>query len=172
MSSLHFDNNEDTNLHNNLQVLRKIPDVFRNNNHMRQLEVKDYTEYLNLLSQLTGVGDISLEEFTERLNEINKSNIFIYVLSNPDKHELIAAGTLVIEPKFIHKCSKLGHIEDVVVNKKYREKGYGKRMINHLVLTAMVEKCYKVRLVCDNKNTGFYEKCDFEKNGVEMTRRF
>lgn len=138
--------------------------------HIRELEIGDYKQYLNLLVQLTDVGDISFDEFKERLNEINKSNIFIYVVCN--EKELIAAGTLIIEPKFIHKCSKLGHIEDIVVNKNYRGKGIGKTIINYLVSKAMEENCYKVRLVCNNKNIGFYEKCNFENTGVEMVKRF
>ena len=154
--------------------LYDLTGIFRNGIHFRKLKIKDYEQYLDILSQLTHVGDISLEKFTERLCEINRSNsnIFIYVISNEDINEIIAAGTLIIEPKFIHNCSKLGHVEDIVVNKKYRGKGYGKMMINRLVGIAQEEKCYKVRLVCSDKNIGFYEKCNFEKSGVEMIKRF
>jgi glucosamine-phosphate N-acetyltransferase len=100
-----------------------------------------------------------------------KDNILIYVLSDDDKNEIIACGTLIIEPKFIHDCSKLAHIEDIVVSQKYRGMGKGKSMIDHLVMIAKQMGCYKVRLVCSEENAGFYAKCNFEKNGVEMIQR-
>ena len=31
--------------------------------------------------------------------------------------KVIGCATLLIEPKFIHECSNVGHIEDVVIDK-------------------------------------------------------
>ena len=142
--------------------------------HIRQLKITDYKSYIYLLSQLTDVGNMSYEIFKKRFDEINNvlgKNLFIYVIVDEDVNELIAAGTLIIEPKFIHKCSKLGHIEDVVVNKKYRGKQFGVSIVDHLVCVAKRVGCYKVRLVCSEKNTFFYEKCRFVTEGVEMVIR-
>ena len=123
------------------------------------------------MSELTVVGNISFDDFVKRFDEINKSNsnLIISVLADEDENIIISAGTLYIEPKFIHGCYKLGHIEDIVVNKKYRGKGYGKFIIDHLSDIAKQKDCYKVRLVCNQNNIGFYEKCGFLTNGVEMT---
>ena len=136
--------------------------------NIRLLQVSDYKQYLELLSELTVVGNINYDNFVKRFEEINKINLmFIYVLF--DENTIVSAGTLFIEPKFIHNCSNLGHIEDVVVNKKYRGNGYGKFIIKYLSNIAKQKGCYKVRLVCNQNNVVFYEKCDFLTNGIEMT---
>lgn len=39
---------------------------------------------------------------------------------------IVGAGTLLIEPKFIHECGWTGHIEDIVVHEDARGLGLGK----------------------------------------------
>jgi ribosomal protein S18 acetylase RimI-like enzyme len=39
---------------------------------------------------------------------------------------IVGAGTLLIEPKFIHQCGWTGHIEDIVVHEDARGLGLGK----------------------------------------------
>jgi glucosamine-phosphate N-acetyltransferase len=138
---------------------------------IRRLRKSDYKQYTELLSQLTEVGDISQIEFEERFDELGQS-VRIYIIEDVATKMALAAGTLCIEPKFIHRCSKLGHIEDIVVHRDYRNKKLGTRMIDFLVNLARESKCYKVRLVCDQKNVNFYKKCSFTENGVEMNIRF
>ena len=45
-------------------------------------------------------------------------------------------------------------------------------MIEYLVNKSEKLGCYKVILDCDEKNVGFYEKCKFEKKGVQMANYF
>ena len=150
----------------------KIKHLFKNGKHIRKLEIGDYRKYLDLLSQLTLVGNINVDKFRKRFEEINNNpNLHIYVISDEDRNELVACGTLYIEPKFVHNCSKLGHIEDIVVNKKHRGKKYGLFIIQYLVYVARKIGCYKVTLACSEKNVFFYEKCKFKNEGVEMVYR-
>jgi len=168
-SQIHFD---DCKYNENSFSVDKIKHLFKNGKHIRKLKLSDYKEYLILLSQLTVVGKVNEEEFKKRFNEIdNNPYLHIYVISDEDINELIACGTVYIEPKFIHKCSKLAHIEDIVVNKKYRGKNYGLFIINHLVDVAKKAGCYKVTLACKEKNKFFYEKCNFKNEGLEMAAR-
>ena len=169
-SQIHFDSNNHVSENNNMK--KEIKKLFKKGKHIRKLELDDYEEYLNLLSQLTVVGKVNKEKFKQRFNEINNNpNLYIYVISDEEVNNLIACGTVYIEPKFIHNCSKLAHIEDIVVNEKYRGKKYGLCIIQHLVSIAKTKGCYKVILACKEKNILFYEKCGFKNEGYEMVAR-
>jgi glucosamine-phosphate N-acetyltransferase len=133
--------------------------------HIRQLELTDYYHgILSLLAQLTTVGEVTFDQYKNHYDEIGKN---VYVMINSDSN-IIATATLLIEKKFIHSCGKVGHIEDVVVDHNYRGKGIGNNMIEYLTEKAIEEGCYKVILDCSESNVGFYEKCGFERKGVEM----
>lgn len=62
----------------------------------------------------------------------------------------------------------MGHIEDVVVDEKYRGKHLGKRIIEELKKIATEHGCYKTILDCAEKNVKFYEKCGFIKKETQM----
>jgi len=136
----------------------------------RLLEQGDFQKgFLELLSQLTIIGEISKDEFIKRFDFINKNkNHKVYVLEQDNK--IISCATLLLEPKFIHKCGFVGHIEDVVVDKACRGQKLGKRIIDFLTNEAKIFGCYKIILDCDEKNIGFYQKCDYSKKGAFMAK--
>tara|TARA_B100000214_G_C23731526_1_gene519030 strand:- start:30 stop:482 length:453 start_codon:yes stop_codon:yes gene_type:complete len=127
---------------------------------------------LNLLSQLTNINNqgglpISQEEYNKFFSYL-EPNTHIYVLINPE-NELVGMGTLVIESKLIHGGSKVAHIEDVVIDKIFRGKGYGKILMDNLIKKAQKFNCYKIILNCKEKNIGFYEKAGFQQNSATMS---
>jgi len=126
--------------------------------------MKDIEQCLNLLSQLTIVCDIENQE--DILNQITQQNITIYVIE--DNNSILGISSILIEQKFIHNGGRVGHIEDVVVDKKSRGLGVGKMLIEKCVEKAKQEGCYKVILDCDRKNVGFYTKCGFHEKGICM----
>lgn len=142
----------------------------------RLIQPSDYhLGLLTLLSQLTTVGQISETQFLQQLKDINSNpNHLIYVIpdspTNPQK--IIASGTLLIEPKLIHQCSRIGHIEDIVVDQNYRGHGLGRIIINHLIQQAKLAGCYKIILDCHQDNVPFYEKCGFQPKEIEMALYF
>ncbi len=136
---------------------------------------------LALLSQLTRVTDKNNKEITTDEYKSFFSNIpnnhLIYVLYSEkneisENEELIGLGTLFIEKKLIHGGKSVGHIEDIVIDHKFRGKSYGKKMIDFLIQKARELKCYKVILNCDEKNVGFYERLGFKQKNVEMSLYF
>lgn len=137
---------------------------------IRLLQAEDYFGYLKLLSQLTTVGNYNLNKWKEVFDQITSHpGLEIYIVYDdcqPDR--LIAAGTLLMEPKFIHGGSFVGHIEDIVVDKEIRGKGLGVRIVNHLVDRARELGAYKVILDCKEPMEGFYSKCGFFKNEIQM----
>lgn len=138
----------------------------------RRLEINDYNlGYLQLLEQLTNVGDIPYNEWTTRYNEI-QNNPCIQIWVMVDTNTIIATGTIILEPKFIHNNGTVGHIEDIVVDKDKNGLGIGKKLIDELVNIARNNGCYKVILICSETNIGFYEKAGFKIRDKQMALYF
>ena len=134
----------------------------------RKLNLTDYHKgFLELLSQLTSIGIHSYEDFVLQFNKITTSNTHILVCE--EKNKIIATGKLIIEPKFHNNFSSMGHIEDIVVDKNYRNNGIGKKIVQSLIDYAFENNCYKVSLNCNQNNTEFYKKCNLNIKGIEMT---
>lgn len=142
-----------------------------NNYNIRVLEPNDYFRgFLKLLERLTVVGDISYGRFTEYLNSQNK-NTTTYVIEDTNQC-LVATGTLILEKKYTHNLSVVGHIEDIVVSKDHSGKGLGKHLMTYLTRMAEDKQCYKVILNCKKDNISFYNKCGYVEKEVEMVKYF
>lgn len=139
----------------------------------RNLEIEDYNKgFIDLLSQLTTTGNISFEEFKKNFEHMKELNNIHHIVVICYKDRIIGTGTLVIEPKFIHKCSYVGHIEDIVIDNKYRGQNLGKKMVEHLKNIARQYNCYKIILNCSDNNVKFYENCGFKKTNNQMSIYF
>ncbi len=134
---------------------------------IRRLQPEDYHRgYLEVLKELTTVGNIEYEQFRKQCKQVPE----IYVISNETDNIIIGTATLLIEAKIIHDCGFVGHIEDVVVSKKYRSYGLGAQLIEYLVDRAKETGCYKVILDCAEHNLGFYHKCGFMQKEIQMVQ--
>ena len=114
----------------------------------------------------------SLYLFEEKMKEISKNdNHIIYTLFNENINEIIGLITIFYEPKFIRNLKYKVHIEDVVIDKKWRRKGLGKLMLNEILSTIKKDKrkIYKISLNCNEKYKKFYEKIGFIQNNIEMS---
>ena len=138
----------------------------------RLLDKTDFDKkFVELLSQLTETGNITKESFENQYESMSFNPYHrIYVLE--DNNKIISCGTLLIEPKFIHNCSNVGHIEDIVVDKNARGRGLGKKIIKFLTEESKKYNCYKVILDCSNDHEKFYEKCGYKLKGKCMAYYF
>jgi glucosamine-phosphate N-acetyltransferase len=135
---------------------------------IRKLTINDYEKYLYLINQFRATT-FTKETYKNILSKIeNNSTIWVIDYNN----ELIGTTTVIYEYKFIRNIVKLAHIEDVCVDKKYRNKGIGNLLINYVVNEALKEKCYKIILDCDEKLENFYKKSGLEKHGIQMAKYF
>ena len=137
----------------------------------REIEIKDYKQVTNLLSQLSEVGNIKEHDFVLLLIKLRANHKIICCEYNDiesNETKIIGMGTLLLEYKIIHNFGIVAHIEDIVVDKNYRNLQVGKKLINHLIQLSKDKSAYKIILNCNEKNIGFYEKCGFYKNEVEM----
>ena len=131
--------------------------------NFRVLNINDYIQFKDLINDFrkTDFTEFSFKNFIE-----NEKNINIYVLE--ENNNLLAAGTVLFERKFIHNMSLYGHIEDIIVKKEHQKKGYGKILIKNLIKECHANKCYKILLDCSNELVPFYEKCGFKLNSNQM----
>ena len=117
--------------------------------------------FFSLLAQLSGEvtlynRDMLWNEYTKNPNHIT----FVDEVKEVGKPaSIVATSSILIESKFLHCGSKVGHIEDVVVDKDARGSGLGQKIIQHCIDYARDAGCYKVILDCSNKNVPFYINC-------------
>ena len=134
-------------------------------------EIRDtnanYNEILQLLSQLTTTPDMTNEDFSHIIQTLT-NNQFIFIMS--ENNRPVAMISLLIEQKIIHKGGKVAHIEDVVVDKNHRGKGYASKLIKHVTTIAKLYNCYKCILNCTNEVIPVYEKNGFsvKTNGMSL----
>jgi glucosamine-phosphate N-acetyltransferase len=130
---------------------------------IRKLNHSDYENYIDLLSQLTSVGDVTKNQFDSFIN-IEGQQTYVYEVDN----KLAASLTILMEQKIAHSFSKSMHIEDVITNINHRGKGYASILINFVIDIAKKENCYKIILNCNNKNIAFYNKFGFLQKETQM----
>ncbi|KAG5881202.1 hypothetical protein JTB14_034981 [Gonioctena quinquepunctata] len=94
----------------------------------RPLNISDYEKgYLEILSQLTAVGNITKQQFERQFRNMQgSSGYYVTVIEDTRNNTLIGSSTLITEYKFIHECGLRARLEDVVVNDSYRGKQLGK----------------------------------------------
>jgi glucosamine-phosphate N-acetyltransferase len=132
---------------------------------IRKLTENDYIEYLELINEFRP-SQFTEDQFKNTLKIINlNSDIFVIELNT----KLIATATIIFEHKFIHNISKYSQIEDVCVKAEFRKNGYGKILINYLIEVSKNNNCKKINLVCNNDIIKFYESCNFDEKGIQMS---
>ena len=133
-------------------------------------------QYIELLSMLTVVSDMSNDTFINKINEIyNCGHIIIAVVGNLDNDndfKIIGSGTIILEPKLIRNTKYVAHVEDIIVHTDFRGFGISTVIINMLKQYAHDNNCYKLILNCDITVCKVYEKCGFENLGIEMGHYF
>ena len=135
---------------------------------IRELEENDFKKgFLNVLDTLRETSNITEDKALEIFKNIKLNPKHIIVVAEINE-EIVGSTTLLIEPKFIHQGGIVGHIEDVVVDKKFQGKKIGEKIIVHILEIAKNHGCYKTILDCSDNIKPFYEKLGFKHNSNEL----
>ena len=136
--------------------------------NIRKLKKNDYyKQYLNLLSQLTNYNIDTKTNYKSFKKFINNKFQKIYVIEI--NKQIIASITLIIESKVIHNFKKVCHIEDLVIDKKWRGQGLSKKLIDFSRISkAKKYNCYKIILNCNKSLEKFYISNNFYQSGIQM----
>jgi len=135
---------------------------------IRELKEEDIENgFLTTLDSLRHTSDLEKKEAKKIFQKINLNPDHIIAVADLDG-KIIGATTLLIETKFIHQGGLVGHIEDVVVDKKFQGQEVGKKIITYMLEFAKKRGCYKTILDCTEDVKPFYEKLGFKQIGNEM----
>lgn len=135
---------------------------------IRELQESDFLDYINLLSQLTQVGETSEEKFKQFVSEQDHRQKTL-VLEIDGK--IRGCLTILIETKVARSHSKVMHIEDVITDQEWRGKGISRKLIDKAKEISREVGCYKVILNCSEENLGFYQHLGFTKKEFGMDFR-
>ncbi|KAK8040109.1 hypothetical protein PG993_008520 [Apiospora rasikravindrae] len=140
---------------------------------LRPLRRDDHAAgFVDCLSVLTWVGDMTEPEFHARYDDMAKSNGTYFYLVVEHAGRAVGTGALVAEKKFIHNRGKCGHIEEISIAKEHQGKGLGLQLVQALNALAAAVGCYKTILNCGERTEQFYVKCGYHNSGIEMSQYF
>ena len=135
-----------------------------NNIVIRELKEEDLGNgFLTTLDSLRKTSSIKKNTAIKIYDKIENNPDHIIVVALLDG-KIVGAATLLLESKFIHDGTIVGHIEDVVVDKNYQGQGIGEKIIKYLLEYAKTKGCYKTILDCVDDVKPFYEKLGFKHN--------
>ncbi|KAF4589115.1 glucosamine-phosphate N-acetyltransferase [Ophiocordyceps camponoti-floridani] len=151
------------------KVAGALPEGYK----LRALRKSDYDDgFLDCLRVLTTVGDISKADFEAQYERMRRQESYYIIVIEDGRAAVVATGALIVERKFIHNLSAVGHIEDIAVAKDQQGKKLGLRLIQALDFVAERVGCYKSILDCSEANEGFYLKCGFRRAGLQMAHYY
>ena len=124
--------------------------------NVRQIQINDFEMGLmDLLGQLTEAPNIKFEDFVKQFIKFGY-NTRIYVIEYEKR--IIGYGSIYIDYKFYRNCKNVGHIEDLIIDEKFRGNGYSKLIVKELIEFGKEKECYKIILNCKDHYVGFYQK--------------
>jgi glucosamine-phosphate N-acetyltransferase len=141
---------------------------------IRKVNKEDYYKgHLELYKQLTSIQPeiINKDDYEAFISKLTDDHV-IFVIYDLSTDMIIGSATILIENKLIHNLSLVGHIEDVVIDNKYRNQNLGKSLIEYTVNFAKDRKCYKTILSTSDKTKEFYKKCNFIEKSITMAIYF
>lgn len=122
------------------------------------LKKDHYEKYKTLIN-----SNITEEYFNNFINTVLNDNHLIIVAVD-DSNNIIGSGTIVIEKKLTYGGCNMGHIENILIDEKYRGNGYGEKLVKILLEICKEKKCYRVDLNCNEELDKFYNKNGLKKN--------
>lgn len=131
---------------------------------IRQIEEKDLKDLCVLYEQFTNKRCFINPDLYLKL--INNHHIMVFGAFD-EGDILLGTITLLLIPNLIHGGIMFGQIENLVVDKEYRNRDIGSTLVK-CVLDIAYKCCYKVILNCSDENVKFYEKCGFYKHENTM----
>lgn len=131
-----------------------------------KLSKKNYTQYKTLIK-----SNITEEFFYDFIDNTLNENHIIIVLED-EKENIIGSGTIIIEKKLTYGGCNMGHIENILIDEKYRGQRYGEKLVNVLLEICAKKKCYRVDLNCNEELEQFYNKSGFTKKHLCMNIYF
>lgn len=156
--------------------------------NIRLIKKSDLLKYIELVNELNYENDevknksgitkniytYDIKEYEKRIDKlINSEYHFIFI--GEINNELICTTSLSICLDLSENLNSLGFLENIIVNKKYRGKGYGKKMLNHVESFAKAKNCNSTAFISSGHRIEahkFYDKLGYNKYPVNGYKKF
>ena len=133
---------------------------------IRKAEKHDLQPLLELYTQLHNNPIPAMDDKLENLwNDILSDKNHHIILGLLDG-EIISSCVLIVVPNLTRGQRPYAFIENVITHKKYRNKGYATRILNHARDIAKAENCYKIMLMTGSQQETtlkFYERAGYNR---------
>ena len=134
---------------------------------IRKAEARDVKRICEIVSQMTpGLPhDYREAVLSFRAKIENNPDYFLWVAEDG---EVVGTAMMHLQHKLSYCCGTAAHLEDVVVDNKYRGKGVGKLLVNKAVEQAKLCGAYKIMLTCYQKTIPYYTALGFKEHDFGM----
>jgi len=134
---------------------------------IRKMELRDLEVVYELLNELYE-GKVKHDIFTTTyMDKLNDNLSYNIVAVEEDK----VVGLLISEMSIkMHRAKKCSFIDDLIVNKDYRNKGIGKLLLENAIKYAKDNDCEVIELtsiLSNEKAHRFYENNGFKKHSYK-----
>lgn len=132
-------------------------------------DVSHKQDVYNLLCELEQ-ANFKKEIFDNIYNQ-NLTNPNIHYILAVDEGNVVGFGSLHIQ-YLLHHVSKVGEIQELIVNTEYQRQGYGQGIFNKLQEIAVMNKCTLLEVCCNQKRTKshtFYLKKKMKNSHFKFT---
>ena len=139
---------------------------------IRKCEITDFAEIFKLLEQLwidSTLDFDSLHEVFENALKSSQQRLIVGVVNN----KIIGFCSLTIKNN-LWQSGNLGHIDELVVDKNYSGKGYGKTLIDSITKISKDLKCKRIELdsAFHRKEAHqFYESLGYENRAYLFSKQ-
>jgi len=125
--------------------------------NVRLATEEDIPRILELYHELT--IPLSQAEMSQSPSPDDVHAVFAEICADP-RHELFVAedqgdvvGTVVllIVPNLSHSATPWALVENLVVGEKYRRRGFGKMLLEHVIARARERGCHRIELCSDKR---------------------
>ena len=141
----------------------------------------DLPQILEVLDKLSSFDDINAAKRSEPIrfnfDRILRNDDYSLVVATVKERstpsivyeKIVSTALLLVQINLTHDGRPYGHIENVATLPEYRNQGFARMLIDHLINVSRSRDCYKVILDCKEENIGVYKKSGFAETGeIEM----
>lgn len=131
--------------------------------HVRLAADKDIPRILELYDELS--IQLSQVEQARNLTPDDARKVFADICADPrhelfvleDQGEVVGTVVLLIVPNLSHSATPWALVENLVVSEKYRRRGFGRMLLEHVVAHARDKGCHRVELMSDKRRGEAHE---------------
>lgn len=138
---------------------------------IRACRAEDFDAVAHLLHQLWPDKQLDLARLRTVFDRAITSDSQVYLCATIGR-DVVGFGSLTLKNNLWHE-GYLGHIDELVVDSKYRSQGIGTRLLAYIEITARRRGCRRIELESSTQRTRahkFYEQHGFASRALLFSK--